>query len=223
METNRRGFLRMGAGLTAASLLPQIAEAQRSQVCRPTAPQTEGPFYPIDRQIDEDADLTYVRGSLAKAQGQVIYLHGTVIGSDCLPVAGALVEIWQACASGKYNHPSDPNTAPLDPNFQYWGKAVTDAQGRYVFKSIIPGAYPAGPGWDRPPHLHVKVSRLGYFELTSQMYFAGHPLNVKDRILLSLPPQDRAGVIVSFAQAPVREGYEPRALRGNFPITLRKV
>jgi protocatechuate 3,4-dioxygenase beta subunit len=222
METNRRNFLRLGASLTAAGLLPKIAEAQTSPVCRPTAPQTEGPFYPIDRQIDEDADLTYVRGSRGKAQGQVVYLHGTVVGNDCQPVAGALVEIWQACVSGRYNHPSDPNTAPLDPNFQYWGKAVTSAQGQYLFKTIIPGAYPAAPGWNRPPHLHVKVSRLGYHELTSQMYFAGHALNGQDRILMSLPPQDRAGVIVAFAPAPATEGYEPRALRGNFPITLRK-
>ncbi len=69
-------------------------------------------------------------------------MRGIVQDLSCRPVAGVNVEIWQACASGRYNNERDPNPAPLDPNFRYWGETFTDAAGAYEFKTILPGAYP---------------------------------------------------------------------------------
>jgi len=47
-------------------------------------------------------------------------------------------------------------SAPLDPNFQGWARLVADAEGRSRFRTIIPGPYPVGEAWSRPPHIHFK-------------------------------------------------------------------
>ncbi|TNF00629.1 MAG: hypothetical protein EP326_06220, partial [Deltaproteobacteria bacterium] len=147
---------------------------------------------------DKNNDLTRVKGKIMSATGQIAILKGIVQDDMCRPVKGAMVEIWQACHTGKYNHPSDPNPAKLDPNFQYWGQAITNEKGEYSFKTIVPGAYPADNTWIRPPHIHFKVHLRGYEELTSQLYWKGHPLNKKDRILQSLPKEERDRVLVDF-------------------------
>lgn len=199
--------------------LPSVATAQ-GLVCEPnlTPKQAEGPFYPIVDQMDKDADLVQFAGQTKAPIGEVIIIHGQVTNQFCQPVKNALVEIWQACASGRYNHESDPNTAELDPNFQYWGKAVTDAAGNYRFRTIIPGAYPADEGWVRPPHIHFKISRLGHRELITQMYFAGNDLNDKDLILQDLDHEDQEKVIVE-----LKKKENENHPVGEFNIQIRRV
>jgi protocatechuate 3,4-dioxygenase, beta subunit len=196
---NRRKLLCTGF-LTSAALLalPRLAEAKNQCVQGKTPDQTEGPFYPIVDQVDKDADLVIVQGSTEIAEGNIVIVQGVLTDQHCLPVENALVEIWQACKTGRYNHPSDPNTAALDPNFQYWGKAITDKNGFYRFRTITPGSYPADTDWMRPPHIHFKVSRLGYIELITQMYFSGEALNDKDLILRRLKKSDQEKVIIPF-------------------------
>jgi protocatechuate 3,4-dioxygenase, beta subunit len=205
--------------ITSLSLiaLPKAATASEL-VCKPglTPKQAKGPFYPVDPQLDTDADLVQLLGSQAPAKGEVVIIEGVVTNQLCQPVNAALVEIWQACATGKYNHPSDPNTAELDPNFQYWGKAVTDQHGRYRFRTIVPGAYPAADGWIRPPHIHFKISRLGYQELITQMYFAGQELNNQDLILQDLDHADQEKVIVN-----LKAGQDFPV--GQFNIQIKKL
>jgi protocatechuate 3,4-dioxygenase beta subunit len=137
------------------------------------------------------------------------------------PIAGALIDIWQANKHGRYHHEDDPNPAPLDTNFQGWGQIKSDAQGRYVFKTVIPGAYPVSQSWWRPPHIHFKVSMRGFHELTTQMYFSGHALNSKDRILQGIPDSERDKVIVEFIQG--TKGDDPGSKRGQFDIVLCSV
>ena len=75
---------------------------------------------------------------------------------DGRPVPNTMVEIWQANATGRYDHPADQHDAPLDPNFNGAGRVFTDAQGRYRFLTIRPGAYPwpnHRNAW-RPNHIH---------------------------------------------------------------------
>jgi protocatechuate 3,4-dioxygenase beta subunit len=216
-KMNRRNLLRNGL-LSSAALftLPALA----ADVCKPgrTPAQTEGPFYPVAEQVDTDADLVVVQGKSQIADGEIVLVEGLLTDQQCLPVSGALVEIWQACRSGRYNHPSDPNTAPLDPNFQYWGKATTDKNGFYRFRTIIPGAYPADTNWMRPPHIHFKVSRLGYNELITQMYFDGNSFNKSDKILRQLKKIDQEKVIVQFHESP----SAPHPV-GTFNIQIVKV
>ncbi|MGZ3803991.1 MAG: dioxygenase family protein [Pseudobdellovibrionaceae bacterium] len=188
----RRSFLKLSLGSLAAS----ASLAKAAELCLgATPPQTEGPFYPVKDQADKDWDLVNVTSHTQSALGEIIIIQGQVVDNNCEPVAEALVEIWQACASGKYNHPNDPNTAPLDPHFQYWGRAVTDSAGRYMFRTIKPGAYPAASDWWRPPHVHYKVHKRGYLELTTQLYFEGEAYNADDKILQRLSKSDQEKVV----------------------------
>ncbi|MCC6138571.1 MAG: hypothetical protein IT287_08055 [Bdellovibrionaceae bacterium] len=213
-ELLKRTLIGAGVGAIVTSSAQSLAE-----VCLGLTPkQTEGPFYPISEQLDSDNDLTYVKDNTQKALGDVIYVTGVVTDGECKPVKNALVEIWQACQTGKYNHPADPNTAELDPNFQYFGRSVTNADGEYIFKTIRPGAYPAAANWIRPAHIHVKVHVLGFEELTTQMYFSDDPLNSQDLILLNLPLAERNSVIVDFTKA-----TKDNLPLGKFDIRIKKV
>lgn len=160
-----------------------------------TPAQTEGPFYPVVDQADKDADLTRLGDSAAVADGEIILVEGRVLDAAGAPIANAVVDIWQANAAGRYAHERDPNPAPLDPKFQGWAIMTTDADGRYGFKTIRPGAYPAEADWWRPPHIHFKVARRGYRELTTQMYFDGEALNDVDHIVQDLTEPQRSSVI----------------------------
>lgn len=187
---NRRSLLKNLAAFSGLATLAPLSKAASTCAAK-TPQQTQGPFYPVQDQVDKDADLTQVKGSGKAAVGRIIYIQGRVSDLNCQPVADTYVEIWQACATGKYNHPGDPNPQPLDPNFQYWGIVRTDAKGEYKFKTIYPGAYPADETWMRPPHVHFKVHKWGYRETITQLYFEGEQYNEKDLILqqLSEPQQ----------------------------------
>jgi len=135
------------------------------------------------------------------AEGEIVLVEGRVLDPAGNPIANAVVDVWQANAAGRYAHERDPNTAPLDPKFQGWAIMKTDATGRYAFKTIRPGAYPAEDDWWRPPHIHFKVARRGYRELTTQMYFEGEALNDVDRIVQNLPEAERVSVIAKRVDA----------------------
>lgn len=157
-----------------------------------TPAQVEGPFHPITPQTDTDMDLTLVEGHTESAQGEQILVRGRVLDTRGQPLKNALVDVWQANALGRYSHPKDRNTAPLDPNFQGWGLIRTDANGHYGFKTIKPGAYPLSvadkEGW-RCRHIHFKVSRPGSRELITQMYFHGDPLIADDQQVAKVPEE----------------------------------
>jgi protocatechuate 3,4-dioxygenase beta subunit len=217
---DRRNFLKFGLTTGAGAIaLGGVGARALAATCGLTPPQTPGPFYPGEVNFHPTNDLTIIQGGTRRASGRVVYVVGQVLDPGCRPVAGANVEIWQACESGRYNNSNDPNTAPLDPNFRYWGETDTDAEGRYQFKTIIPGAYPADTNWIRPPHIHYKVSRRGFKDLITQMYFKeAKDLNDKDLILQDVPANQRGSVIVDFV--PSRPDLEPGTTTGTFNITL---
>lgn len=215
MQSGRRQLMQIGLSMVGGLLVASKAGA--GDICRLTPEQTEGPFYPVEDQADKDADLTSLQGRRGSALGEIITIEGILRDQFCNPVSGVLVEIWQACASGRYNHAGDPNPAPLDPNFQYWGKALTNSQGFYRFKTIKPGAYQANSTWKRPPHIHFKVSKLGYRELITQLYFAGESLNDKDLILKALSVEDQKSVI-----APLSPGKGPHPT-ATFDISIVQI
>jgi protocatechuate 3,4-dioxygenase beta subunit len=205
---NRRQLLGAGLALPFGAVAAKARAADAA--CAMTPRQTSGPFYPAYEQVDKDVDLTRVTGHDDRAEGEVIRVHGRVLDAGCQPVAGAIVEVWQANAKGRYAHPADPNPAPIDPNFQGWGQAVTDAEGRYSFLTIKPAPYPLEfldgevderAGY-RTPHIHFRVTRRGYLDLTTQMYFAGEPLNDVDLVLRHVPVADRGRVIIARGTAP---------------------
>ena len=102
------------------------------------------------------------------AGGELLVVYGHVLDANGAPLSGYAVEIWQVDANGIYDHPGDSNTANRDPGFQSYGTAVTDANGLFAFRTIVPARYEP-----RPRHIHFKVKKDGAEVLTSQFYFAG--------------------------------------------------
>lgn len=162
---------------------------------RMTPHDSEGPYYPLERQSDEDNDLTKVKGKLRSAKGEVLYLTGVVSDKNGKPRSDVIMEIWQTDANGLYRHPRDKSEGTRDPFFQYWGRAKTDKEGKYSFKTIIPGKYEP-----RPSHIHFKVWVGEKVVLTSQMYIAkgkNHPSNVDELLVLNVS-KNKEGEHVGF-------------------------
>src|SRR5258705_691518 len=179
-DLSRREILRMSAVLGIAS-----AASTRFAIAQTTGQRTPeqilGPFYPL-RTLSRNADLTKVPGRPGRGAGVVLNVVGGVPNLKGETVRNAKVKIWQATTHGRYAHPSDHNTAPLDPNFEGSALLTTDNDGRYRFKTIKPAAYPAGPDRMRPAHIHFQVSGQ-QDRLVTQMYFDGDPYNATDRFL----------------------------------------
>jgi len=155
--------------LTAAlifALFPLTSRADNKLVQTPQ--DYEGPFYPLVRQPDEDNDLLHVAGRVQAARGDTLYLSGRVVDEDGLPFNKATVEIWQTDQHGRYKDQRDKSPGPRDPDFQYWGRAITRPDGGFSFTTLVPGAYQP-----RPAHIHFKVWIDGRVRLTSQIYFRG--------------------------------------------------
>jgi protocatechuate 3,4-dioxygenase beta subunit len=225
-KIERRQLFKISLGALAGAPLLTTAGKAAAEVCVGKTPaQTEGPFYPTDTRTERDWDLTVLNGRTKSALGEKVYIVGQISDQNCDPVKGAVVEIWQAAASGRYNHPGDTSGLALDPDFQYWGRVLTDDNGRYLFKTIIPGDYPASSTWQRPPHIHYKVQKRGYRELTTQMYFGGHALNDRDLILGALPANERAKVIVDMLEPGVdgETGTKHDLRWGRFDLGIVKL
>lgn len=186
MKLSRRKFFLFGSSAGLGSV-----GAASGEDLKPTPKQTEGPFYPIQAQKDMDFDLTRVEGSDGVAKGEVIHIVGTVVDTEGKPVEDATVDLWQANAAGRYAHPHDRNDAPLDENFQGWAIVPSGKQGGFKFKTVMPGAYPISETSKRTPHIHFKVSKRGYVEITTQMYFPDQQLNASDLIFKRHPKEEQ--------------------------------
>ncbi|MCF8719896.1 dioxygenase family protein [Nitrospina gracilis] len=259
---SRRNFLKTGWGALgglAGSLLASSAWAQALGMKTPR--QTLGPFFPdegdevheIRENLDfrlpiseaNDNDLTHIKGHEGTAEGQVIHLEGKVLfrwQGDAKPQPGAVIILWNAAASGRYNHRGDreatrfrhPETGQWverthDEHFQYWGRCITDQEGRYSFKTVVPGFYPVDieNGWFRPPHLHFMVTAPGIPQLVTQLYFKGEAvpnnafiqkLNARDLILRdpALTREQQDSLIVEYRPSE----KDPGVLIGNYDFML---
>ena len=149
----------------------------------PGRTELTGPAFGDGDVRDTDADLT-AHGD-AEPIGERIIVHGRVTDAAGRPVRHTLVEVWQANAAGRYVHPNDQHSAPLDPNFVGAGRCLTDADGAYRFVTIKPGPYPwrnHHNAW-RPAHIHFSVFGRAFTQrLITQMYFPGDPLFFQDPI-----------------------------------------
>jgi protocatechuate 3,4-dioxygenase, beta subunit len=213
-DLSRREILRMSAVLgvvSVASTRFAIAQTARQR----TPEQILGPFYPLNT-IGQNADLTRVSGRPGRAAGLVLNVMGQVLNLKGEPVRNAKVEIWQANTYGRYTHPSDHNTAPLDPNFEGSAILTTDNDGRYRFKTIKPAAYPAGPNRMRPAHIHFQVSGQ-QDRLVTQMYFQGDPYLESDRFFQTA--LERKDLLVTELLQPTSE-MEPESKLVMFNIVL---
>lgn len=149
----------------------------------PTPSQTVGPFFHLGLDRPEWADLT--RGG---AQGERIHIEGRVIDGDGQPVPDAMLELWQANAAGRYNHPEDrQEDKPLDPKFLGFGRVATDAEGRFRITTIKPGPVPGRGNALQAPHINLAVFARGMLiQLFTRLYFEDEPRNATDPLLSSI-------------------------------------
>ncbi|MBU6483590.1 MAG: protocatechuate 3,4-dioxygenase subunit beta [Betaproteobacteria bacterium] len=181
-----------------------------------------GPVFGTDElgPLDNDLIMNYAKTGLPV--GERIVVHGQVLDENGHPVKNALVEVWQANAGGRYRHRNDTYIAPIDPNFGGCGRALTDENGRYFYRTIKPGPYPwrnSVNDW-RPAHIHYSISGSGWAQrLITQMYFEGDPLIASCPILRTIPSE--AAVRQLIAPLDRNAGIQLDSLAYRFDIVLR--
>ncbi len=219
-------FERIKAGTQPEYLHPAYRSSEKRAPTRPlillphTLSERTGPVFGQSAVRPTDSDLTAQHPGAPL--GERIVVTGRVLDEGGKPVRGALIEVWQANAAGRYQHKNDGHDAPLDPNFSGCGRALTDSDGRYEFLSIKPGAYPWGNhhnAW-RPAHIHFSIFGDGLLSrLVTQMYFPGDPLLPFDPIYNCISDeQAQQRMISSFDWENTSPLY---ALGFKFDIVLR--
>ena len=176
--------------------------------CLPS--QTIGPFYHFG--LTANAAL----GCLTRpeAKGEHIRVHFRLLDGDGAPIPDGMIEIWQADASGKYEHPADTQEQSPDPAFCGFGRLATDADGSCVFETIYPGRVPDGRGGRQAPHLNLSVFARGLLgRLCTRVYFEGDAALSEDPVL-ALVPEDRRRTLLALLNA-------EHAGRWNFEIRLQ--
>ena len=162
-----------------------------------TPSQTVGPFfapaltpgdrYPWKQPLANDLITP-------DASGERIRIEGRVLDADSKPVDDAMIEIWQADAAGRYAHPADKQRP--NAKFQGFGRAGTDAEGRFSFSTVKPGAVPGPNGESQAPHILVAVYCRGLpRHAYTRIYFADEAGNAGDPILALVPAERRATLI----------------------------
>ncbi len=192
-------FLAAGATLTLPGWTMAGSIYKPTEDLAVTPQQTEGPFYPqptIEQQVFNDTDLRRKLDNHALGQGQQCLVEGAIRDRKGKPLKESVVEIWQACASGRYHHKRDSkNTSLLDNNFQFWGRAITGDDGKYQFKTIVPGKYPGRTA----RHIHYRVDADGFKRCSTQCYFSDYGADNKiDGLYQRLDKKSREQLTVEF-------------------------
>ncbi len=167
MLTSRRSFFAM----CGAIVLPGVSLGELIR----TPWQGEGPFYPDRIPEDTDNDLVKNGHSTIEAGGKILNLMGSLLNRDSKPIKGMTAEIWQTDMNGVYLHTGSFGRKMRDDQFQGFGRSITDRDGHFFFRTIIPVEYPG-----RTPHIHLKLWNERENVLTTQLYIQGHSLNKED-------------------------------------------
>ncbi|MDD9908445.1 MAG: protocatechuate 3,4-dioxygenase subunit beta [Ahrensia sp.] len=197
---------------------------QAALISLPTSLGEEtGPVFGHSLLGEHDNDLLI---NFAKAGetaiGPRIIIHGRILDERGRGVPGALIEIWQANAGGRYRHKKEGYVAALDPNFGGCGRTISGEDGSYVFRTVQPGPYPWPNGMNdwRPAHVHFSVFGHAFAQrLITQMYFEGDPLIPLCPIVGSLPTTDAVETLV--AALDKKQTLPMDALAYKFDIVLR--
>jgi protocatechuate 3,4-dioxygenase alpha subunit len=158
-----------------------------------TPSQTVGPFYAIG--LTRKAMNIVANES---TQGERIRVEGQVFDGDGTTIPDVMVEIWQANAYGRYNHPDDKQEKPLDPSFTGWGRSGTDEKCFYGFETIKPGPVPGNDSSVQAPHINMVIFARGMLvHAYTRMYFADEPLNADDLVLNSIKSKKRRATLIA--------------------------
>lgn len=213
---SRRRMLAATSGAVAGSVFAHpglYRPGLFAEELRATAAVAEGPFYPDKLPLDTDNDLLILNDSITPAVGEITHLSGRVLSRAGEPIRNAFVEIWQVDSQGAYLHSGTSNAEKRDSNFQGYGRFLTDAQGRYYFRTVKPVAYPG-----RTPHIHFGISQNGRRTFTTQLLIKGEPGNERDGLFRQIQaPEDRATILADFKPLP---GSKLGELTADFDIVL---
>ncbi|MGA8158506.1 MAG: protocatechuate 3,4-dioxygenase subunit alpha [Rhodoplanes sp.] len=174
-----------------------------------TPSQTVGPYFAYGLTPRGKYDWKDTFGTdlvTPDASGERIRIEGRVLDGDGLPINDCMIEIWQADAQGRYASPADPRR----PNaaFRGFGRAGTDAEGRYGFDTIKPGPVPGLEGNMQAPHVVLAVFARGMLRQSyTRIYFADEAANADDAILTLVPPERRATLVAPKTMAQGRAIY----------------
>jgi protocatechuate 3,4-dioxygenase, alpha subunit len=181
-----------------------------------TASQTVGPFF-HDCLMREDARCDVL--CTPATEGTRIRVEGRVLDGDGEPVPDAVLEVWQANAHGRYHHPADRRDLPFDRAFTGYGRIATDADGRYAFTTVKPGAVPYDAERQQAPHISIAVLGRGLLNhLYTRLYFHDEPANAVDPLLERIPA-DRRDTLVARRSDDASAG----AITYRFDVVLQGV
>ena len=175
-----------------------------------TPSQTVGPYFAYGLTPNRKYDWKDTFGAdlaTPDASGERIRIEGRVLDGDGCPIDDAMIEIWQADAQGRYASPADPRPRP-NTAFQGFGRAATDAEGRYGFDTIKPGPTPGLDGKMQAPHVLLAVFARGMLRQSyTRIYFADEAANADDAILACVPPERRATLLAGKMERQGRAVY----------------
>jgi protocatechuate 3,4-dioxygenase, alpha subunit len=156
-----------------------------------TPSQTIGPFFrPSLFRAGQESLVT------PQSRGERITIEGRLVDGDGAPVSDAMIELWQANADGRYEHPDDAQEKLLDPHFHGFGRAATDERGCFRFQTIKPAAVPGLGNALQAPHISVSIFARGLLKrLVTRIYFPDEPMNKADAVLNSVAPARRSTLI----------------------------
>lgn len=195
-RTNNLATLRRRQALfTLSSLGVAPWVTAQTAPAQATPSQTLGPFYPRnagERPQQTDADLLTFDGDRLLSRGVPVYLTGRVLDRRAQPIAQAEVEIWQCDANAVYHHPAGGAEGERDAHFQGYGRTLTEADGRFHFRTIKPVPYPG-----RTPHIHIRIAPRGGGALATQLYLPDEPGNARDFLFRQLSRDEQAALTLS--------------------------
>lgn len=229
MPPKTTGFFPRDRNWHAPALTPPYKTSvkrspQAALLSMPTTLSEEtGPVFGHNMLGALDNDLIHnFAASGESAIGPRIIVYGRVLDETGRPVPGALVEFWQANAGGRYRHKKEGYQAALDPNFGGCGRAVTDENGGYEFRTVQPGPYPWPNGMNdwRPAHIHFSIFGSGFAQrLITQMYFEGDPMIWNCPIVDTIPTKEAINQLIAPLDMNRTVPMDARAYK--FDIVLR--
>lgn len=160
----------------------------------PTSEHTIGPFFPQSFFRAGDNDLRRRTPDAAPStRGETITLHGVVLKQGGVPCVNMVLEAFQPDAAGRFAHPADPEAHLADPDFLGWGRAWTDAEGRYSFITLLPGGYTEG-NQQRAPHINLSIMGAGLMRTArTTIFFPGD--HAADPVMQAVPVAARARLV----------------------------
>lgn len=195
----------------------EVADSNKLSIFNPKKP-TPSRFFAADISMPDtfvtSNNLAKKVGSFYRAFGEVIFVQGEVTDSFGVPIEGAVIEIWQTNAAGKYHTLLEPDSEYIDEYFNMSGRAITDNLGNYHFITIMPGSNPG-----RAPHINMNIYSQKFGKVETEMYFEDHPYNDTDYQYLAYDEEERKQLTADVTTSDI---FNPNSIKlCNFNITMR--